>query len=119
MAVLLLAYIATWIGGAISGNDDLKQKAQQAYREAERRNKEKVDEARQEAGRIGGGVDYLLPLHDGGPIVREWCWPLLPGVLVRHWESSIGPQGGGGGSSLELYYLFGSTKFYSFGGWRH
>ncbi len=41
------------------------------------------------------------------------------GVFVRHWESSIGPLGGGGGSSVVLYYVVGSTKIYSFGGWRN
>ena len=82
---------------------------------AEQQNKEQVEEAR----RFGVDPGFLIPLHEGGPIVSEWCLPLLPGVLVRHWESSIGPLGGGGESSLVLYFVVGSTKFYSLGGWRN
>jgi hypothetical protein len=112
--IILLMYVGTWIDGSISLNQNLRQKAEASYRKAEQINRESVA-----AERHTGREPFLIPLHEGGPITSEWCVPLLPSVLLRQWESSIGPLGGGNGSEIVFCYVFGSTKPYSFGGWRN
>ena len=112
--IIILMYVGTWIVGWISLNQNLHQEAEESYRKAEQTNRERVTEERHT-----GREPFLIPLHEGGPMTSEWCVPLLPAVLLRHWESSIGPLGGGGGSEIVFCYGFGSTKLQSFGGWRN
>jgi hypothetical protein len=115
MFVLALAYSVTWIGGGIMANQDVIHRTELAYQRAQQINQERIAEARQ----LGIPPGLLISLHKDGPIVNEWCLPLLPGILWRHWEASIGPMSGGGGSSLILFYGFGTTEFCSLGGWRN
>jgi hypothetical protein len=116
--VLALMYVGTWIGGWISHAQDLSQRlshqAEKSCRNAEHRNQESVNEENK-----AGIEPFLIMLHEGGPITRVWCVPLLPGILWEHWESSTGPLGGGGGNTVVFYYVFGSTELYRFGGWRN
>src|SRR5262245_30567275 len=106
---IVLMYLGTWAAGHFSLHENLHEEAQSSYLRAQKSNREEVELARL----TGTAPPFLIPLHEGGPITSEGCVPLVPCIVLRHWSSSIGPLGGGGGRDLYFVYGFGSTHLRS------
>ncbi len=47
----------------------------------------------------------------------DWCFPLLPGVLITNSWYQCGPLFGKGGVKLVLYYGVGSMEILTMNGW--
>lgn len=57
-------------------------------------------------------------IFKGGPATGvDWCFPLLPGILITNSWYQCGPLFGKGGVKLVLYYGVGSLEILALNGW--
>jgi hypothetical protein len=91
LILLIFLYAVTWIGGYYSHSATLRREAQFRY--------------------DGFKRDAVLAAvaAKGGPTSKvEWCFPLLPGVLIANSYYVLGPGFGQGGLKIVFYYGLGS-----------
>jgi hypothetical protein len=111
LIILAVLYAVTWVGGWITYERELKANTQAAY--------DRAVQTEIERAKVQGGEPNLRNLHKGGPVAEvDWCFPLLPGVLVVHSEHSTGPQSGTGGVKLVLYWGIGTAELVTLYGWQ-
>jgi len=111
--VVLLLYAITWSGGYIAHRYAIRVDAQTKYDDAHKR---ELEEAAWYAQT--GGTPPNRITRDGGPIVNvNWCFPILPGVLVADSYYIVGPSCGRGGVIIVLFYGVGSLRIGPIGGW--
>jgi len=111
--IVVLLYAITWIGGSNSHRHNLKVDAQRMYNDAEEQELEQATWYNQD----GMGQPRRIT-RDGGPISKvDWCFPLLPGVLIADSYYIVGPLYGRGGISIVIYYGFGSAQIGPIAGW--
>jgi hypothetical protein len=61
-------------------------------------------------------VSYNPVARPEGPITHvDWCFPLLPGILVSDSSYVVGPLYGKGGVKVVLYYGIGSVELLMWG----
>lgn len=112
-AVVVLLYTVTWIGGFVSHRHAVEVDAQERYDDARQR---ELEEAAWYAKRGGEKPNRIT--RDGGPVVNvNWCFPVLPGVLIAESEYIVGPLYGKGGVSVVVYYGVGSLQIGPIAGW--
>ncbi len=116
--VIILLYIVTWVGGWLSHRQYMRERVKAAYVRTERRNQEMEAEYRK-AGMKEEDF-YINPqlFKDGPESGVDWCFPLLPGLLLAESHRSIGPLARGGDTKVILYYGFGSVVLCSWISWR-
>src|SRR5262245_47726812 len=113
LAVLLLLYAVTWVGGWHSHSRQLRDETEATYLTCKQHNRE-VKLFSEHTGM----PPPLVKMHEGGPVSRvSWCLPVLPGVLLAQSDHSIGPLLGRGGVKVILWYGVGSTELCMLGGW--
>lgn len=111
--IVTLLYAVTWIGGWISHQRTLSIHAQQLYEQAAVFEQEVADSYQQE-----GTYQPRRITREGGPIAEvNWCFPILPGVLIADSYYVVGPRNGLGGVSIVAFYGFGSFQFGPIWGW--
>lgn len=107
LAILFLAlYLGTWMGGEESHRQEIRSRAQQLW-----------DKGDKQAKAIGlvNGWGSVLP---GGPDAEvNWCYPILPGILIADSCYVVAPLHGEGGVKLILYYGSGSAELFTLWGW--
>jgi hypothetical protein len=95
--VLVALYLVTWVGGWISHNHEMEQRAQLAYDGLASRYKNSDSPLKK------------LYLFDDGPRSGvNWCVPLLPGVLLADSHFLTGGLSGNYCYRIVIYYGFGS-----------
>lgn len=106
-------YVITWIGGYLSHSFVLSKHAEQLYAGARETEIERAADYKS----YGGPPPRPVALA-GGPIAKvDWCFPVLPGVLVANSQYVIGPLYGRGGIRI---LIFDGTGFWDSGpiwGW--
>jgi hypothetical protein len=106
VAVVLLLYAVTWVGGWASHAAEMKDQTEKGYR----RLREKYEWAERYYSARGETVPTTMRAHEGGPSWgAAWCVPVLPGVLLAWSHSSIGPLYGSAGLRLVVWYGLGSV----------
>jgi hypothetical protein len=94
-SVVVLLYLATWIGGWRAHARDLETSAQNSYRRIQQWNAESHE----------AGEEEIYRLREGGPYNKvKWAVPILPGLLLVDSDEIHGPLLGEGGGKLVLYY---------------
>lgn len=108
-----MLYAVTWIGGFISHGHAVKVDAQKRYDDAQQRELEEAAWYAQTGSEKPNRIT-----RDGGPIANvNWCFPILPGVLIADSEYIVGPLYGRGGVSIVIYYGVGSLQIGPIAGW--
>jgi len=111
LMIVVFLYLVTWVGGWFQHSHDLANESWTRYRLAEKYNAKLSDYAKEAKDEV-----HLIQLREGGPAVRvNWCFPILPGILLANSDSVIGPLSGYGGPKIVVYYGFGSTELFWFG----
>jgi hypothetical protein len=106
-------YVATWVFGWYAHSCEIKARAQQLWITANQRN-EKYAQLAAKTGEDFSPVE----LNTGGPRAGvDWCFPVLPGLLIADSEYVIGPVYGRGGVKLVLFYGIGSKELCFLSGW--
>ncbi|MBY0229796.1 MAG: hypothetical protein K2W96_10990 [Gemmataceae bacterium] len=96
--VVALIDAVTWIGGWIAHQRDLAQAAGELYRRMQDRNREDHGEEN------GPDRPIWARLHESGPWTRvNWCFPLLPGVLLAESAEGYGPLRAHGSFKLVVW----------------
>jgi hypothetical protein len=112
LVVLLIAYLATWIGGWVSHSRELRSRAERYWRDAADRSRDAELEATRQ------GYRFHPAARPGGPLTYvNWCFPVLPGILVTDSGYVIGRLYGTGGTKVVLFYGFGSVELMSIDIW--
>ncbi len=113
ITVIIAAYLVTWIGGWFAHQREMSVLAQRLYNDAERTNAKFIEWERQGAGKV-----KPIELLPGGPKAGvNWCFPILPGVLVVDSSYVVGPIFGKGTTKIVLFYGFGSITLMELWGW--
>jgi hypothetical protein len=114
--VLLFLYLLTWVGGWLTHARELEARAHRYWNEAAARDREMEQFAAAEGlPRPTGRIPHL---REGGPVTHvDWCFPLLPGILVADSWYVVGPLYGKGGVKLVVYYGVGSVELVTLVGW--
>ena len=112
--VVAVLYAITWVGGCVSHQRSLSARARHLYEDAQVRERAVAAQYKQE----GGIYQPRRITRDGGPIASvNWCFPLLPAILVVDSYYVVGPLYGRGGVSIILFYGFGCYQLGPIGGW--
>jgi hypothetical protein len=113
LAVYLVLYFATWVGGWSSHARDLKHRAESGYRLMlqNRRDEEEVAVPTVRNNPHFNG-HYMYPQYG-----VQWCVPVVPGVLLANSYDFTPDCGGSGGVKVVLYYGFGSQELWRLWGW--
>ncbi len=106
ISTIVALYAVTWAGGWITRSLELKSNARLIYAEAKARDESEAKSAREEGYTAPDRSDRLS--KNGPSTWVSWCFPILPGVLVMNFGTHIGPLWGFGGTSIVLYYGFGT-----------
>ena len=110
---LIPLYAITWIGGYFSHSATLRRQTEILYEHAKQFDTEQAALAAKEdqpAPRPVVGKNY--------PTSKvEWCFPVLPGVLIANSYYVVGPVYGRGGVKIVFYYGFGSWATEPIWGW--
>ncbi len=110
---LIPLYLLTWIGGYYSHSATLKRETQKLYDAAKQRDAEIADIAAKERSEAP-----RPQVHKDGPVSKvEWCFPVLPGILLADSYYVVGPLYGRGGVKIVVYYGFGSWATEPIWGW--
>jgi hypothetical protein len=92
---LLVLYLVTWVGGWAAHAWDLEAEAQRIWAELNRQR---------------FLADFTV-LREGGPRTHvDWCFPVLPGLLVAKSWYSVSPGSERGGVKLVLFFGIGSAE---------
>lgn len=110
--LVLVLYLATWVGGWKSHAEQMKETAEAKYKAIELSNQQLAEEDRE-----FGIQQRPIPLHSRPHWGVSWCVPLLPGVLLTDSYFSVSPMGGRGGVKVVIYYGFNSTELCMLWGW--
>ena len=112
--VVAALYAFTWVGGWISHQRGLSAHARHLYEQAQKSEIEEASLYKQQ----GNSYQPRRITRDGGPIATvNWCFPVLPGVLIADSYYVVGPLYGRGGISIILYYGFGCFQLGPIAGW--
>jgi len=108
LSVLVLLYLCTGIFGWQSHASELEAQAQRHWQGQAQMITQ---------GKANGLPDGPL-IRQGGPYTKvNWCFPVLPGVLLADSDYVIGPMNGKGGVKIVLFYGFGSVEICTLWGW--
>jgi len=120
--IVILLYLATWVGGWVLHEREVKARADLIYQRVSKRIQWEIAEFNKCEDKdlakdlIGSRTQLLYPT---GPIAGvKWCLPLLPGVLLSETDIVIGPMNGGGDLNIVLFYGFGTIILSSGPSWR-
>lgn len=114
--ILIALFLLTWIGGWLSHARELEARAQRYWTEAATRDREM--EQFSALHKLPHPKESTPHLHEGGPNTHvDWCFPLLPGVLVADLRYAVGPLYGRGGVKIVLFYGVNSIEFGTLFGW--
>jgi hypothetical protein len=110
---LIPLYLLTWIGGYLSHSASLKRETEILFVRAKQIDDEYAASAADE------GREAPRPIvRKNGPVSKvEWCFPVLPGVLIADSYYVVGPLYGRGGVKIVIYYGFGSWAIGPIWGW--
>jgi hypothetical protein len=111
---LAALYAFTWVGGWISHQRNLSEHTRQLHEQARAHHVELA--AFSKSHRIPMPLERTT-FDKGYHAKVNWCFPVLPGLLIADSEYAIGPLHGRGGLSIIVFYGFGSFQFGPFGGW--
>ncbi len=112
-AIVVSAYLVTWIGGWYSHVCEMSGVARRLYTRAEANNAQLIEWERQ-----GHEKTRPIELLPGGPkSVVNWCVPILPGVLLADSHYVVGPVFAKGSTKIVFYYGVGSSTFLELWGW--
>lgn len=113
ISIIIVAYLVTWIGGWYAHQREMSALAQRLYKGAEANNAQQIEWERE-----GRGKAMPIKLLPGGPKAGvNWCFPLLPGVLVVNSSYVVGPIFGKGTTKIVLFYGLGSITLVELWGW--
>jgi hypothetical protein len=114
LAVVVPAYLVTWVGGWLARNREMADLAQQLYADAEARYAEYLEaELRNPRDR----ADPIRLRAGGTKSAVDWCVPILPAVLVSDSYYVVGPLYGKGTVKIVFYYGTGSVTLFELWGW--
>jgi hypothetical protein len=107
--LIALLYVWTWYGGYLFHSANLTSEANQAYSSIVEKHEKKVEEYKDV------GLDYSFDIYDeihrNGPRAGiDWCFPIIPGILIVKSYYSIGPSLGAGGVKIVLFYGAGTIE---------
>ena len=114
VAIIVPAYLVTWIGGWLAHDREMANLARRLYADAEARNAESLEaELRNPRDRA-----YPIRLRSGGPKSEvDWVFPILPAVLISDSYYVVGPLYGKGTLKIVFYYGAGSVTLLELWGW--
>lgn len=113
IVAIVVAYLITWVGGWFAHQREMSVLARQLYKSAEASNAKELEWERE-------GLEEAMPiklLPNGPKAGMNWCFPLLPGVLVVDCSYVVGPLFGKGTTKIVLFYGFGSITLVELWGW--
>ena len=112
--LLAILYAITWVGGWITYEIDIKATANKNYIAAQKGYQKMMEFSKELGLRVNDTIDHL---HKNGPKAGvDFCFPILPCVLLADSYSSIGPRNGESGVKIVLYYGLGTKELFSIWG---
>ena len=109
--LIALLYVWTWYGGYVFYSADLTSEANKEYSSIVDKYKKKAEEYKD----VGLEYSYNIydEVHRNGPRASiDWCFPIIPGILIAESHYSIGPSLDTGGINIILFYGIGTIELF-------
>jgi len=108
--IIPVLYVWTWYGGYVFHSEDLTSEATEAYYSNVEKHEKKIEEYEIV------GLEYSFNIYDevhrNGPRISiNWCFPIIPGILIAESYYSIGPSLDAGGTKIVFFYGVGTIDF--------
>jgi hypothetical protein len=103
VVTVAVLYTVTWIGGRYTYSRDLHRYAESLRARGQRLEADENAFASKNGLPLRSRELFSVPRAE-----VNWCFPLLPGVLVADSEYVIAPLWGEGGMKIVIYYGFGT-----------
>ncbi|MBN2446588.1 MAG: hypothetical protein JXO22_07680 [Phycisphaerae bacterium] len=113
LIVLAALYGATCVGGWVSHAKELDDRAERLWRALHQADTELAATA----AKLGGPVPRANARRNGPCAGVDWCFPLLPGVLIADSYYVTGRLSGEGGVKIIVYWRLGSRELTTLWGW--